>query len=289
MKLLGVIGDPIEHSLSPALFDYLFKSLQLPCRYDPYRITPDGLADFVDTSRRGGLLGFNVTIPHKEAIKPHLDEIADDARRLGAVNTVVNEGGQLTGHNTDLAGFLDPLKARDTDFADARAVVLGAGGAARAVAHGLSHLKVAHITLANRTVDRANALAQALRREVAVETRTLDDPSLTDALTQARLLVNATSVGMRPHDDVSPLDSPDGLHERLIVYDLVYRPLRTRLLADAEARGAATIDGLEMLVGQAMGSYRLWLPDAPEVSASLTSDLRGYLRGKLLDDVGVAE
>lgn len=291
MKLLGVIGDPIEHSLSPELFDYLFKALQVEGRYDPYRVTPEGLEDFVRTSRLGGLLGFNVTIPHKESIIPFLDDVAEDARRLGAVNTVVNADDKgMVGHNTDLDGFLRPLRERNVSLAGQHAVVLGAGGAARAVAHGLGKLDAAHVTVANRTEARARALTEALDSGPSVEACALDDPALAESLRQARLLVNATSVGMHPHDDASPLDPTEApLHADLVVYDLVYRPLRTQLLADAASHHADPIDGLEMLIGQALHALRLWLPDTPAVSWSLRDDLRAYLRGKLLDDEAPAE
>jgi len=289
VKLLGVIGDPIEHSLSPVLFDYLFKALELPYRYDAYQITPEGLEGFAQTCRLSGLLGINVTIPHKETIIPHLDEVADEADRLGAVNTVVNDDGRLLGHNTDLAGFINPLRERNVDLKDSHVIVFGAGGAARAVVQGLQTLNVVKITLANRSPERADALAQALCRDTDVETISLSDSNLYDALADARLLVNATSVGMLPQADASPLGNADGLHEDLIVYDLVYRPLKTRLLAEAQAQGAVTIDGLEMLIGQALESFRIWLPDAPKIPTWLTTDLRGYLRGKLLDDAEVAD
>lgn len=289
MKLLGVIGDPIEHSLSPELFDYLFKALALPYRYDAYRISTEGLQGFVETSRLSGLVGFNVTIPHKETIVPFLDELAGDAQQLGAVNTVLNDGKRLIGHNTDLEGFMTPLRERELDLSGERAIVLGAGGAARAAVHGLRELNVAHITLANRTADRAHALANELDAEVRVQTCALSDSALGEALADARLLVNATSVGMRPHTEASPLSHPDGLFPDLIVYDLVYRPLQTRLLAEAASSGATTVDGLEMLIGQALGALRLWMPEAADVTASLKSDLRGYLRGKLLDEARVAD
>lgn len=284
MKLYGVVGDPIEHSLSPELFDYLFKATELPCRYDAFRISPDGLAGFVDQTRAIGIRGLNVTIPHKESIPSLLDDVADEAEQLGAVNTVVNRDGHLVGHNTDLAGFLSPLREHAVDLADQSVVVLGAGGAARAVAHGLRSLDVAHITLVNRTAARADALAEELSEAVDVSVRGLDDPRLSDAIAEARLLVNATSVGMRPDDDVSPVTDADMLHDRLIVYDLVYRPLTTRLLADAAYRGAATIDGVEMLIGQALRSFELWCPEASAISTSLVDELRGYLRAKLLDE-----
>lgn len=291
MKLLGVIGDPIEHSLSPELFDYLFKSLQVECRYDPYRVSPEGLEDFVRTSRLGGLLGFNVTIPHKESIIPFLDDVAEDAQRLGAVNTVVNADEKgMVGHNTDLDGFLNPLRERNLTLAGQHAVVLGAGGAARAVVHGLCKLDAAHVTVANRTEARARTLIGALDSGLSVDAYALDDPALAERLRQARLLVNATSVGMHPRDDASPLDPTEALlHEDLIVYDLVYRPLKTQLLADAAAHHADPIDGLEMLIGQALQALRLWLPDIPAVSWSLKDELRAYLRGKLLDDEDTAE
>lgn len=287
-KRLGIIGDPVEHSLSPALFEYVLATLGLRYRYEAFHVRPSELEAFVRKVREEGILGVNVTIPHKERIVPWLDRLDEAASGLSAVNTIANKEGRLIGYNTDVAGFLRPLRERGVDLQGVRGVVLGAGGAAKAAVHGLITLNIAHITLANRTRRRAETLATQIAartgcHEFAVAG--LDDPKLMAAISQARLLVNATSVGMRPHIDQSPLRDPSVLHKGLIVYDLVYTPLETRFLREARERGARTIDGLEMLIVQALESLPIWTGHdlSPFDFDELVGKTREHLVKKTLD------
>ena len=272
-RRFGVIGDPIEHSLSPALFAGFFERFKLHdrCRYEAFRVRAEELLQFVAWARRE-LAGFNVTIPHKERITAHLDGLDPTARALGAVNVVANRSGELWGFNTDVAGFLAPLRARKLDGAlrGKRAVVLGAGGAARAVVFALQALGVREVVLANRTRERAARLARWAQDQahgLTVTPVALEGGALKDALSGAALLVNATPVGMWPRVDASPLPPKalEGLHEGLIVYDLVYNPRETRLLREARARGAVVVDGLGMLVAQALEALKIWLPELVDV------------------------
>lgn len=284
----GVIGDPIEHSLSPALFGFVFKELGLTCRYDAFRVSPRELLKFLHWAR-GGLAGLNVTIPHKERVAELLDGLDETAKALGAVNTIANRDGKLWGFNTDVAGFRAPLEAQGlvSQLKGKRALVLGAGGAARAVVFALSELGVREITLANRTRERAERLAQWARTLGAsnVVCIALNDSHLARGLSAARLLVNTTPVGMHPHMEACLLSQGalEALHAGLIVYDLVYNPLQTRLLQEAEARGARTIDGLEMLIAQALEALRIWLPEASKAlgDENLKRKLRKHLEEQL--------
>lgn len=258
--LLGIVGDPVEHSLSPQLHNYLFKRLNVNGRYLAFRVKPDALSRAVAGLDALGATGFNVTVPHKQAIIPLLDSLSPEAQALGAVNTVVRERGRLVGHNTDWIGFLEPLSANDVHIEAQHAVVLGAGGAALGVVYGLIRAHVGHISVVNRTLHKAQALAQHVRQRLnfkQVETLALDDNALGTVLRTATLLVNATSVGLWPHSDKIPI-SRDLLLPQLTVYDLVYNPLETQLLKAARAVGADTLDGLGMLIGQAVAAFSLW-------------------------------
>ena len=252
--LLGLIGDPVEHSLSPALHSFLLERAGLNYCYLAFRVRRGDLAGAIEGVRALGIRGLNVTIPHKEAVVPLLDGLSPEAEAIGAVNVIVNEGGRLTGANTDCQGFLRPLEERGISLAGKRAVILGAGGAAAAVAYALLSAG-AEVALVNRTPERARSLARRLSRFGTVSAWSLGDlPAL---LREAELLVNATPVGMWPGVGETPL-SPDLLHRDLLVYDLVYRPRKTLLLGAAEARGARTIGGLEMLVWQAIKALEIW-------------------------------
>ncbi len=253
-KLLGLIGDPVAHSLSPRLHEFLLARAGLNYCYLAFRVPRARLAAALQGMRALGIRGLNVTIPHKEAVIPHLDGLSREAEAVGAVNVIANEGEKLVGHNTDVQGFLAPLRARGVELAGARAVVVGAGGAAAAAAWGLLSAG-AEVAIANRSPERARALAQRLSRWGPVSAHALT--ALPELLKEASLLVNATPVGMHPHPDGITVP-PQLLHEGLLVYDLVYNPPRTRLLFEAAARGAETLGGLEMLVHQGVRALELW-------------------------------
>jgi len=274
-KLLGVIGDPIEHSLSPTLHNYLIQHLKLNCRYLAFHIRAERLAQAVAGLCALGAGGFNVTVPPKQAVVPLLDKLSPEAETLGAVNTVVVEGGCGIGHNTDWIGFLKPLQ--DVKLEGANVVLLGAGGAAQGVAYALAQRKIGHLTIANRTPEKTEALVKQAQDKfdfASVEAVEFDANGLASAIRDAALLVNATSVGLWPQVDRSPIPG-DWLHPELTVYDLVYRPLDTKLLREAKQREAKTIDGLEMLIHQGVAALELWT--GASVSGPLVQRLRSYL------------
>jgi len=260
----GVIGFPLAHSISPSFQQPAFDHLGLDVSYRAYETPPDALPAFFAGLRAGPWLGCNVTIPHKQAVLELVDVVSDEARQIGAVNTVVKEpDGRLSGHNTDAAGFLRALEV-DAGFAPAgeAAVLLGAGGAALAVAVALLRAGLRRLTIANRTAQRAQATVDALSRHFAADRLAaagLDSDALRRSVGAAGLLVNSTSVGMAhgPAPAALPLP-PDLLGPHLLVYDLVYNPSRTPLLRAAAAAGARTQEGLPMLVYQGALAFERW-------------------------------
>jgi shikimate dehydrogenase len=256
-----LIGTPIARSLSPAMHNAAFARLGIAARYGLCETDAAGLAAAVAALRAPAYLGANVTIPHKEAVIPLLDEIAPLAARAGAVNTIVKRAGRLRGENTDVAGFLWPLQLGDARLDRWRVTLLGAGGAARGVAVGLLDAGVTQLTIANRTPERAAALVAALD-DARADFLALDDRWLGGVLAASDLVVNAIPTGWRDDD---PLPLPAAFLARLpdhaLVYDLAYR--RTVLLRAAAARGLATLDGLPMLVEQGALAFALWTGQEP--------------------------
>ncbi len=265
----GVIGWPVAHSRSPKLHGYWLQHYGLPGRYDRLPVPPEGLADFITALRAGwdeGFRGVNVTIPHKEAVLPFLDEIDPRARRIGAVNTItLRPDGSLHGQNTDAFGFYENLIAGAPDWQPgaAPAVVLGAGGSARAICIALLDAGVPGITLVNRSVDRAEALAAALDGPVSVA----NWAAAPLALQNAGLLVNTTALGMTGQPALE-LDL-DELPREAVVNDIVYAPLETDLLRRAMARGNQVVDGLGMLLHQGRPGFAAWFGTQPEVTPGL--------------------
>lgn len=259
-KVVGVFGHPVEHSLSPAMHNAAFAALRLSYIYVPFPVRPEGLGPAVRCLPALGIVGVNVTIPHKESVLPFLDEITAEARDVGAVNTIHCAEGRLLGHNTDGFGFAEPLRLRGMDLAGKPVVVLGAGGAARAVVFRLAREK-ARITLINRTPARARRLAQAVADAGLGAVRVLladDRQDFVEAIAGAELLVHTTSVGMHPATEVLPPVPVEAFHPNLLVYDLVYNPIETRLLQEAQARGCPTLSGLHMLVYQGAAAFHRW-------------------------------
>lgn len=262
MRLLYLLGHPVAHSLSPAMQNAALRALGLDYEYRLLPVPPEGLVEKVAELRDGDVAGFNVTIPHKVVIIPLLDELDETASTVGAVNTVVNRDGRLRGYNTDCLASTRALGGAYGDLAGCRVVVLGAGGAARAVASGLaSHAE--WIKIIARDEEKAKALAKQIRGTDA-EIRGGGLGEAPGMIRSADILVNTTPVGMSPNRGESPADA-SALHPGLLVFDLVYNPERTRLLADAEAAGARTLGGLAMLVYQGAEAFRLWTGrEAPE-------------------------
>ena len=268
-----VIGHPIAHSRSPLLHGFWLNSLGLPGSYERVDVTPDGLADFVGRLRAGAFAGGNVTVPHKTAMLPLIDRLGPAAHAIGAANTLWMEGDTLCADNTDASGFIANLddEAPDWSAGTCRAVVLGAGGAARAVVHGLLGRGCA-VAVANRTAAAAEALALHAGCEA------IPWAALPEALSRADLLVNTTVLGMAGQPplvlDLEPLPG------RAVVCDIVYVPLETALLRQARARGNRVVGGLGMLLHQAVPGFERWFGMRPTVTAALRAILEADLRGR---------
>ena len=259
---LGIIGYPIGHSISPTFQQAALDSLGINAEYRAYAVHPDDVGPFVNSLRSDAVSGINVTVPHKEAVMAHLDEIDEWAAEAGAVNTIVNRNGRLAGYNTDGYGFLRALReSGGLDPAGKRALILGAGGSARGVVQALLRAEVASLAIANRTLSRAESLAELARsRGVPADAVPLQSDRLGDAARSAQLIVNCTSLGMThgPDETASPLQA-DQIPPTALVYDLVYNPALTPLLIAAEQAGAATLGGITMLVYQGAASFEIWL------------------------------
>ncbi len=244
-KIYGILGRPVAHSLSPAMHNAAFRELGINAVYVAFPVTD--LAQAVAGLRGLDIQGASVTIPFKEEIIARLDGLDPQAARIGAVNTVVNRAGRLVGYNTDWLGALQALKAK-TGLEDEHVLILGAGGAARAIAFGVL-AEGGRVTLTDVDAPRAATLARNLRAE-AISLEAL-------AQCPAAILVNATPVGMEPKAEAIPIE-PELLGGYRLVMDIVYQPLRTRLLREAEKRGCLTVDGLQMLIHQATAQFELW-------------------------------
>ncbi|GIV09189.1 MAG: shikimate dehydrogenase (NADP(+)) [Fimbriimonadales bacterium] len=252
-RLAGVLGYPVRHSLSPAMHNAAFRALGLNWVYLAFEVPPDALPQAVAGMRGLRIQGLNLTIPHKEAVIPLLDALTDAAQRIRAVNTLFWEGGRLVGDNTDAEGFLQTLREAGIEPAGQTVLILGAGGAARAVAYAL-HQQGCALIIANRTPERATALAQAFQATPIAMT----PDTLRSLIPQLDGVVNCTSLGMSPDPDSSPPIDWDALPDTAWACDLVYRPLRTRFLQDAQKHGIRTIDGLGMLIHQGALAFERW-------------------------------
>lgn len=272
--LYGVFGDPIRHSKSPIMLNRAFRETGVNSAYAAFHVAPEGLGDAVRGVRALGFRGINVTIPHKVEVMRHLDEIDEGARVIGAVNTIVNEGGRLVGYNTDGIGYVRSLKEETgLDLAGKRVVLLGAGGAARGVGYALAREGVASLSIVNRTAERAVELAAALSGFADCAGAGLDGAAA--AVRDADVVVNTTSAGMHPSVDDVPLD-PELLHGGLVVSDLIYNPLKTRFLAEAERRGAVIHGGLGMFIYQGAYAFEYWTGLPAPVAAMRETVLEAF-------------
>lgn len=262
-QLLGVIGHPVEHSLSPVMHNAAIAQLGLDYIYLPLPIKPENLEVAIAGLAAINVVGFSVTIPHKQAIMPLLAEITPVAQAIGAVNTVSRQNNQWVGTNTDIAGFIAPLQTTyQQDWSQKVAVILGHGGAARAVVAGCQQLGFAQIHVVGRNLQKLATFRNSWGNSPLAENLQVhiwDD--LTQLIPQANLLVNTTPVGMYPHVNESPVSIADmqKLSPGAIAYDLIYIPHPTQFLQQAEKQGAIAIDGLEMLVQQGVAALKIWL------------------------------
>lgn len=266
---MGLIGWPVEHSISPSMHNAAFREMGIDWHYQLLPTPPERLESTLARLDEEGYRGVNVTVPHKQAVIPYLDRVADAVRGIGAVNTIVLSQGELVGHNTDGHGFLQALREGGLEPRGKRALVLGAGGAARAVVYSLAQAGCS-VTLHNRTTERAQELAAQMRDlDIAAPVTTIDsvgEIADTDGgSSRLDLLVNATALGMAPATGRSPWPEEHPIPSHWTVFDLVYNPKETRLLAQARASGAQTISGSGMLVHQGALALELWTGQTPPV------------------------
>jgi shikimate dehydrogenase len=257
-RVCCVIGDPIEHTLSPVMHNAAFEKLNLDFVYLAFRVRREELKDAIAGARSLDIHGLNVTMPHKTAIMEHLDKIDSTARSIGAINTIHNAGGRLVGYITDGVGAINALKEKGVVPEGKKMLLLGAGGAGKAIAFHAAQ-EVEELKILNRTAHKAKELAEVLRKKYykKVSGNSLSSEVLKKELERADILVNATSVGMHPDVDSSLVD-PSWLRPELCVMDIIYNPLETKLSRDAKSMGAKVVSGIEMLVYQGAASFEIW-------------------------------
>ena len=265
MKQLFVIGDPVAHSLSPLLHQTMIDQTGAAYRYDVRTVRPEELPAFVRWAKDGGCAGFNVTMPHKEAILPLLDEVDTTAASCGAVNTVCIREGRAIGHNTDGTGFLDSLAGQGFYPQGRTVLLLGAGGAAKAVGHALAAAGAGRVIVCARRLERVAALAAQLPG--CGEGIVLAQDAIQQAAAACDLLVNATPLGMAGSPAFARLDFLQAMPPHAVVYDLVYHPRRTALLEAAARQGLRTVGGIDLLIRQAVRAFTFFTGETPDTAA----------------------
>ncbi|MDW7670625.1 MAG: shikimate dehydrogenase [Bacillota bacterium] len=260
-RLTGLLGSPVRHSKSPHIHNTAFQALGLDYVYMVFEVAPDSLQDAIQAMKTLDVAGFNLTMPHKQKVIPMLDELSPEARISGAVNTVKNENGKLTGYNTDGKGFIMALSNQGIEPAGKKCVMLGAGGAGKSIAIQLALDGAAELVIFNRSAEPAESLCDLIGKEIPscrISHHRLDDARLKEELSTAAVLVNTTNVGMEPQAGESLITDPAMLPADLFVAEIIYYPAKTRLMEVAEAAGCRTINGLDMLIGQAALAFNIW-------------------------------
>lgn len=278
-KLLGVIGDPVSHSLSPLIHNAALAKLSKDYVYVAFPIRPENLKTAIAGFQTFGLVGFSITIPYKQTIIPFLTEITPTAQLVGAVNTVWWTEVGWQGTNTDVEGFIAPLKSLDRNWKKVRPIVLGIGGAARAVVVGLAQLGCPKIEVVGRNLTKLAVFHESWQKSSLKSVVSVHPwENLGQLIPQTELLINTTPVGMAPHLDQSPVSEEllQKLPKTAIAYDLIYAPSPTCFLRQAQSQGNLTIDGLEMLVQQGAAALKLWLNEPVPID-TMRQTLKNYL------------
>jgi len=261
-KVIGIFGNPIEHTASPGMHSAAFKKLGLNYAYVPFLVNRNKISSAMESIRTLHLAGVNVTAPFKEIVIPYLDELTLDAKLIGAVNTIKNNNGVLIGYNTDGEGFIESLKEASKKFTPKgkRVAILGAGGACRAISVALARKKIKQLVIADIVEAKAKGLAQQLKSKIKVNVVGLapNTQQFYDLAQNADLLINATSVGMQPRTGECPLANVSVIHPRQLVCDLIYNPEQTKFLKIAKHLGAKTLNGLGMLLYQGVLSFEIF-------------------------------
>lgn len=281
-QLLGLLGHPIKHTYSPFIHNVAIELKKLNYIYLPFDVPVSNLKNALRGMVAFGIKGFNITIPHKENILQFLNDVSDEAAIIGAVNTIVNDHGKLSGYNTDVYGILETLNPYKESINGERVCVVGAGGAARAVIYTLiRYFKPRRVVLINRTEERAESLKNYFKDKMkfdSFKTMELFPPDMISVFKESKLIINATPIGMFPDSDDSITTLEDSFFKDQVVFDLVYNPPQTRLLQIASKKGAITVTGLKMLVYQAAKSFELWTGEQMPVD-EIHKSLQLYISG----------
>ncbi len=265
-KTFCLIGHPVEHSMSPTMWNPALQELGLDYVYMAFDVEPNNLENAIKGMRALGIKGMNVTIPHKEAVIKYLDEVEEVAKKMGAINTIKNDNGKLKGRNTDAGGALKSLIDAGCEISGKNVLFLGSGGVARSVAYVLSD-KVAKIILTDIVEKNAISVAKEIKKNMGtnIEGKLASNEILKKHIDEIDILVNATPIGMYPKTNESPIPI-DLLHSDLFVFDVIYNPVETKLLKEASEIGCKTLSGLDMLVNQGVLAFEWWTGKMPNAT-----------------------
>lgn len=266
-KVIGLIADPIEHSISPILHNEFSCHLNQDYIYVPFKVSSDNLETAVHAMKAMNIKGFNVTVPHKVDVIKYLDYVDETADVIGSVNTVSIENGKLIGYNTDAQGFMDSLSVRDIDLSCESACVIGAGGAARAIVYALIKMNCSSIDIFNRNEEKAQRLSNYMNNKFQTSkcaSFNLNELSESSIRKRYRIIINATPVGMYPNIAALPFNEEILADSSQVFYDLIYNPEQTEFLKFGLSKGAATVNGLDMLIYQAAYAYKIWTGEIPD-------------------------
>ncbi|GAE27092.1 shikimate 5-dehydrogenase I alpha [Halalkalibacter wakoensis JCM 9140] len=262
-KVFGLLGHPVGHSMSPNIHNDAFGHIGIDATYHAFDVDPNFIKDAIAGLKALQISGCNVTVPHKIAVMEYLDEIDEEARLIGAVNTIVNVNGRLVGYNTDGRGFVESLEEEaQIDLQTKRFLIIGAGGAARGIVTSLLRKGIGHLTITNRTAEKATPLLK-LAKEFKTQAEVIEKKQAENQLSHYDVIINTTSIGMSPNVEYTPL-SLEQLTDKSIVCDLIYNPLDTAFLIEAKKKGCLTINGVGMFVNQAALSFEHWTGKKPE-------------------------
>lgn len=260
-KLIGLIGHPVAHSKSPQMHNTMFDNLDLNYKYFAFDVQQNQLEQAIEGVKALNISGLNVTIPHKVNVMTYLDEISDEARAIGAVNTIVNLDGKLIGYNTDGQGYVRSLiEETGINIEGKKIIILGAGGAARAISYTLSKQLIAELIIANRNLEKAKQLQHILEQNVSTNVISYDE--IKSYIEEVDIVVNTTSIGMHPRIDQSPINK-ERINSNHLISDIIYNPLETKLIKDAIQQGAQVHTGLGMFIYQAVIAFEKWTGVSP--------------------------
>jgi shikimate dehydrogenase len=272
LRTFAVIGDPIDHSLSPTIHNTAYRELNLDCTYIAYKITRDELNSGIESLKSIKISGFNVTIPHKIEIMKFLDDVDESCKIIGAANTVVNDNNFLKGYNTDMDGFLEPIKNREISIKDSSVLLLGAGGASRAIVAGFQKEGADAIVIANRSKENGERLTE-FSKKIGLHAKSVCIEEMDVLDSKFDFIVNASSLGLKGEKNIIPNNLMD---EQTTVYDIVYKPLKTDLINTAKEKKCKIIYGYEMLLEQAIRSFEIWFDQKAPYEAMKRSILGGF-------------